>query len=269
MESLYYSPSDEVSFLVKGYEILRASQLPEYVSDKYIPNGYASLVFNFSGQISIISGQKITVPPFHLAFPVLKSFNIEASGMLDSFVVVCHASVLSRVFNINMKSSPESFFIELNPLVFKPIWDELYAIQDPLGKIDIFEKYVLQNILLKPYRQDEIDRIYSNIMKLAYNVRIHDIINSSSLSESTFRRDFTKRVGINAKSLIRIVRVNLLWSKIVKSNAFDFQEMLLDCNYYDQSHFIKDFKMLIGERPRHFFMRNLDHVRLNSGKDYS
>jgi AraC-like DNA-binding protein len=269
MESLFFSPSEEVSSLVKGYEILRANVLPEFVSDKYVPNGYASLVFNFSGQISILSGQIISVPQFFLTFPVLKSFNIEASGMLDSFVVVCHASVFSKVFNINMNSAPESFFIELNPGEFKPLWDKLSAIKNPLDKINVFEKYVLENILIKPYQPDEIDRIYSKIMELACNVRINDIINSSSLSETTFRRDFAKRVGINAKSLIRIVRVNLLWSKIIKSKGIDFQEVLFDCNYYDQSHFIKDFKMLIGERPRHFFSRNLDHVRLSSGKDYA
>jgi AraC-like DNA-binding protein len=269
VESLFYSPSEEVSFLVKGYEILRANALPEFVSDKYIPNGYASLAFNFSGQITILSEPKITVPPFILTFPVLKSFNIEASGMLDSFVVVCHATVLSKVFNINMKSSPESYFIELNPAVFKPLWDNLRAIKNPLDKIKFFEKYVLKNILIKPYQPDEIDRIYSTIMELACNVRINDIINSSSLSESSFRRDFAKRVGLNAKSLIRIVRVNLLWSKIIKSKALDFQEVLFDCNYYDQSHLIKDFKLLIGERPKHFFSRNLEHVRLSSGKDYA
>lgn len=266
MEILFYQPSHSVSSLVERYEILRSGEFLESVSDKHIPNGYASFVFNFSGTVHILSKQKIIAPPFFLTFPVLKSVTIEASGMLDSFVVICKASVLSKLFNINMKPDSNPFFKEPDPKIFGPLWESLQEIHDPRLKIEVFESFILKNILVKTYQPDETDRIYFNIIEFAAKKPINEIITESLFSASTFRRNFIKRVGINAKSLARIVRVNTLWDMIRKNNATDFQNILFDCNYFDQSHFIRDFKMFIGERPNHFFKRNLDLVSFISGK---
>jgi AraC-like DNA-binding protein len=43
--------------------------------------------------------------------------------------------------------------------------------------------------------------------------------------------------------------------------------MVFDGEYFDQSHFIKDFKMITGESPNHFFKRNLELVKVLSGKN--
>lgn len=73
-------------------------------------------------------------------------------------------------------------------------------------------------------------------------------------------------MGLNAKSLARIVRVNYLWSNIINHQAVDFQKMVFEGDYFDQAHLIHDFKQIVGETPSYFFKRNLDNVKIISGK---
>jgi len=38
-----------------------------------------------------------------------------------------------------------------------------------------------------------------------------------------------------------------------KDNQQDFMQSALDCGYYDQSHFIKEFKAFAGKGPTSYF----------------
>jgi AraC-like DNA-binding protein len=239
----------------------------EPVMDKYVPNGYATMVFNFSGQVNVIDQQKLRMPPYFMVVPLMKNLQVEVNPPIDSFIVHCHASVLSRVFSINMQHISNGHIVVLGDSVFGLLYEKMKSFADPQKRITLFEDFLIQKMAFNLYEVDEIDQIYFSIIKYAGKTHIHDIVQSIGISERTFRRVFQKRVGVNAKSLARLVRVNYLWEKITSAKAVDFQDMLFDCNYYDQSHFIKDFKMLTGELPSYFFRRNLDHVRLISGQN--
>ena len=65
---------------------------------------------------------------------------------------------------------------------------------------------------------------------------------------------------------MRIVLLDYLWTKIKDENAIDYQDLVFDGNYSDQSHIIKDFKSNIGETPGYFFNRKLQIAKILSGK---
>jgi AraC-like DNA-binding protein len=67
------------------------------------------------------------------------------------------------------------------------------------------------------------------------------------------------------KKLMRISRVNFIFSNMLNNPSFNAQKMMFDGNYYDQSHFIKDFKELTGETPKQFFKHNSHLCRILSG----
>jgi hypothetical protein len=198
MDLLFFPPSEAVSILVDSYQVLRIADLPEFITDKHVPNGYASFVFNFAGDVYVVDNERIAVPQFFLTYPILKSFNIEASGKLDSFVVICNATVLAKAFNISLKTSAKDFFIKLDPLVFLPLWEKLKSAKEPQARIEIFEMYLLKGDLAIKYQPDEIDSIYFNILKFSGKIRITETTQSYLLSDRTFRRNFLKRAGINA-----------------------------------------------------------------------
>jgi hypothetical protein len=258
-----FKPSTCCDKLVYRYEIIIHNQ-SEHIADKHIPNGYAALVFNFAGDINILENPKL--PKYFLVPPFLRSVCIESHQNIDSFVVLCKASVLSKLFKIKMFPRQAPNVIPLEPVIFGELWEVLNSNPSPERRKEVFEHFLLNNTNIMYYFPDEIDLAYEEIIFNAWKSRICSLIQSLSIRPRTFRSRFIQRVGVNAKTLARIARVNFLFEKIINHHAVDFQEMVFDCYYFDQPHFIKDFKLITGERPNHFFKRNLDLVKIISGK---
>ena len=63
-------------------------------------------------------------------------------------------------------------------------------------------------------------------------------------------RTFNTRVGIPPKTLCRIVRFQRVFKLLEERGAGpSWPQIALECGYYDQSHFIKEFKAFAGKEP--------------------
>ena len=68
-----------------------------------------------------------------------------------------------------------------------------------------------------------------------------------------FERTFSKYVGVNPKKFASIVR----FQNVIQINSKDkrtLSQIAIDNGYYDQSHFIHDFKSITGLTPKAFFI---------------
>jgi AraC-like DNA-binding protein len=72
------------------------------------------------------------------------------------------------------------------------------------------------------------------------------------LSERQFERRFKEHAGFGAKMFSRIIRFQAVTAEypLIKKSL---TELALECGYYDQSHFIHDFKSFSGMKPGDYF----------------
>jgi AraC-like DNA-binding protein len=96
-------------------------------------------------------------------------------------------------------------------------------------------------------------------------VHIDNLVSELNLNSRSFRRNFSRRVGVSAKSLCRIVRANQVLNATKESGVIDFQNIVYSGKYFDQPHFVNDFRKFIGESPGTFFQRDLRLVKFFSG----
>ena len=83
-------------------------------------------------------------------------------------------------------------------------------------------------------------------------IKAQDIAHNVCLGIKQFERIFSKYVGVNPKKSASIVRLQ----NVIQTNGKDKKSMsqvAFDNGYYDQSHFIHDFKSLTGLTPKAFF----------------
>ncbi len=72
------------------------------------------------------------------------------------------------------------------------------------------------------------------------------------LSRRQFERQFREAAGLSPRLFARVVR----FQETVKrfgSRDLSLTQLAYECGYYDQSHFIHDFKAFSGHHPRQFF----------------
>lgn len=261
----YYQPSAACCPLVMQYEQVLAEGENISVVDRHIPSGYASLVFNSSGRAAVHAEILVPLPAHFMVVPLFRAVNIGIYEDLDSFIVTCRASVLSRLLHLNLTQGKQSYYYQLRGDAFQCVAEQFRVHLSAVERMGIIERFFLNNGLVS-YQEDDIDRLYNQIMNGQGSASIAGHVEMFDKSPRYFRQHFMWRVGVNAKTLARIVRVNRLWSMILKDSAVDYQDMVFEGDYFDQAHLIHDFKKIVGETPSFFFKRNLDYVRIISGK---
>jgi AraC-like DNA-binding protein len=81
--------------------------------------------------------------------------------------------------------------------------------------------------------------------------RIDDLVRYIGLSQSALERRFRKVVGISPKKFASLVR--LRHAVRLRANGADLTAVAHGAGYFDQSHFINDFRRATGTAPEAFF----------------
>ena len=83
------------------------------------------------------------------------------------------------------------------------------------------------------------------------NTRIKELIKTLSISRDAFEKRFRQIVGTSPKQFSNITRIRSLIDSAKDHKSLT--ELAYHYGYFDQSHFIKDFKLFTGQVPSHFF----------------
>ena len=81
-------------------------------------------------------------------------------------------------------------------------------------------------------------------------VDLENLARDLGLSDRQFRRRFEAVVGIGPKKFNRLVRFQRVFEREQETDARAWSDVALDCGYYDQAHFNRDFRAFSGMRPR-------------------
>lgn len=129
------------------------------------------------------------------------------------------------------------------------VCEAMYEASNVLEMIRIVEQFLWEKI--KKNRK-------SNIQSLEYALRymqsgriysLKDILEKAYLSERTMQRHFISQLGMPPKQYAQICRFNAVRSRLEEMPQTDWQEAVYAFGYYDQSHFIKEFKKFSGKTP--------------------
>ncbi len=82
---------------------------------------------------------------------------------------------------------------------------------------------------------------------------IDEICRELRVSGRQLRRVFREQVGMSPKYYLRIRRLHKAAEMAFTADTTDFQQIIHECGYYDQSHFAKDIKLFTGKKPKEFF----------------
>jgi AraC-like DNA-binding protein len=112
----------------------------------------------------------------------------------------------------------------------------------------------VEQFLLSQLKDIQTDKLISEAVKLIYqhngNIRIKELNERLFISQSPFEKRFRKVVGTTPKKFASIIRFNSILNGLNESKSLI--EICHENNFFDQAHFIKDFKHFTGDTPEHF-----------------
>lgn len=93
-------------------------------------------------------------------------------------------------------------------------------------------------------------------------VKVRELLEKFKVSKVTLRKHFLNKVGFTPKKVAQIWRMNYLLQMKEEFPDESLTGLCLDAGFYDQAHFIKDFKAQFGVAPRQFFTQNSPLVKM-------
>ncbi|QKS60235.1 AraC family transcriptional regulator [Paenibacillus barcinonensis] len=140
-----------------------------------------------------------------------------------------------------------------------------------LGDILIEEKAKHMDQILSaclPAEDREANLIYDIVQHIEQNrdiLRVDELSTRFNLHTRKLQRLFNQYVGLSPKTVIQLYRLQNAAECIEHGFPCDLGRLSQDLGYHDQSHFIKDFKSIIGSTPEEY-MQWSDAVSANTGR---
>tara|TARA_R110002072_G_scaffold64_13_gene490 strand:- start:26774 stop:27640 length:867 start_codon:yes stop_codon:yes gene_type:complete len=140
--------------------------------------------------------------------------------------------------------------------------DSLLQAANPAAKFDHAQTFLAEHTRT----QDAADAIVADIVLAIIEnstTQLKNIIGDCGYSQKQIIHHFKTRVGLTPKAFQRIVRFNEILPKIMEQQSVSWNKISIECDYFDQSHFIKEFKNFSGYSPRDFLSEQKHHEATN------
>jgi AraC-like DNA-binding protein len=220
------------------------------VKQKIIPDGFVEIIFHFGDNYRINLGGKWQRQAKSLFAGQIKGhFYLENTGATNIIGIKLKPAAVAHLFGTSMKPFTGRV-VELKQAVGSRMKDLEAAIRktvDDDRRLTLIEDFF--SAKCDSYPEDHpVDRALDMIFSKKGMIPVSDICKELSVGDRYVQQLFQKYVGLSPKFLARIVRFSYIF-QLIKENSPDWAGVVYEAGYYDQSHFIKNFKAFTGEDP--------------------
>jgi AraC-like DNA-binding protein len=117
---------------------------------------------------------------------------------------------------------------------------------------EIAENFLRERLPEEDEHVREINQVVDYIIAHQEITRVDDVVSRLNLNKRTLQRLFSQYVGVSPKWVIQRYRLHEVAERLADGTVVDGTRMALDLGYFDQAHFIKDFKAIVGKTPAEY-----------------
>jgi AraC-like DNA-binding protein len=128
----------------------------------------------------------------------------------------------------------------------------ILAEDDDAKKITIAENFLREHLPEEDETITVINQIIDCISTDPTITKVDDVLHRISMSKRTLQRIFKQYVGISPKWVIQRYRLQEAADLLAAGHIENWSALALKLGYFDQAHFIKDFKTIIGKTPAEY-----------------
>jgi AraC-like DNA-binding protein len=137
--------------------------------------------------------------------------------------------------------------------------------QSDASRFNIVERLLLARLRSAPPRSAAVAFALAQFQDPSRLVSVGDVVARTGMSAGRFIAEFRDQVGLAPKTFCRVTRFRQVIGRIAQSTDIDWTETALSCGYYDQAHFIHDFRTFSGISPSGYLRYRTaspNHVRI-------
>lgn len=263
MKYFTIKPSKKLSDYVRFYWVLEgsvSSQQP-YIH-RTLANASPELIFHYKGPFEELTfsnqSERSFLTGLHAQTNKVRRFIVKSDfGIFGVFLQPYAVPPLFGIPSSEIKNELPDL-VSLLGQDGKDLTEEMMTAKNNAERLGIINQFLEQRIT--GFQRPEIVNAVQHIYNSKGSAKIRKLVDESCLSQRQFERSFKEHIGFSPKSFSKIVRFNsIIWNYKKRENS-SLTEIAYDFGYYDQAHFIEDFKQFSGYSPGTYFSGNAKEV---------
>ena len=246
-----FQPSAGLQPFVKSFMIIKSETGAE---SRILPATSLVLALKIKGQVSERRENKVDVLPSAMI-----------SGLRNQARVLDYSEKTAMFLIAFQEGGASAFFAhplhELfgRSLPLEDLWrrSRISELEEKLSEAVNNQERVrtVENFLLPQIKVDHFDQLILNAVQKIKNERgdlkVKELLKFFNTSRDPFEKRFRRIMGTSPKQFSQIIRLRNLINRYSPENTLT--NLASAAGYFDQAHFIKDFKSFTGLAPRQFF----------------
>jgi AraC-like DNA-binding protein len=257
-----YPPSEPLSRYVKLYWTLEECGPTTAIRERVFPDGCMELIFHYGDLFRRHTDTNSIIQPRSFVHgQLIRYMDIESTGRIGIFGVRFFPHGLRAFSNIDANE------LTGNAIGIEDLWgpdglvlqQQILAAPLTVSRIKIIEAFLLG--VLRQHLESAVGYCVSAIVNSSGLKSIQVLSQEVNLSRRHLERSFNGAVGMSPKMFARIVRFQHALNRVEKDHESSLTGIAYSSGFYDQSHFIKDFKEFSGLNPRLYFKADIEFAK--------
>ena len=250
---MQFFPSDILRPYVKSYTVITIDR--DLVDEVFYPSGYVDLVINISegNATTIIDGRSRDLPEVellgHLTLPSRLTVSKGTSVLIARLYPYAGSLFFPNPMNEFTNYATNAYGIFSREVY--DLYSSMMEADDLKNKIAVLDRFLVRKLMMneKKFRKlTVIEQVCKHIFTTGDAFDSMALSKSYGLSERYLQKLFVEMVGISPSAFFSVHRFNKSLAQIL-STGHSLTAIGYDCGYYDQAHFIKEFKRFTGITP--------------------
>lgn len=252
-----YKPHSDLESIVKFYWTLEVPFDPKNQKQKIVPDGCLEMTFNFGDKIKKYTSENdfIIQSNAMVMGQRTKSFDILPIGNVDTFAICFYPVGFANFVKTPLEKLVDKE-VPISELLGQAEADELeqQMIQsiDTQKRIEIIETFFLKMLNEKNTISNIVKSTVEVLFKANGTIPINVLLKDDISKRRQLERHFKKQIGISPKQLGKAIRLQTALNLMLNKKSETLTDIAYENDYFDQNHFIKDFKDLVGVTPKEF-----------------
>jgi AraC-like DNA-binding protein len=250
-------PHKDLQSVVKFYWTLKVPIQSDTQRQLILPDGCIDICFILGDDIKRYTSETefIIQPRNMLLGQITEQFYIEPTGQVNSFSVRFYPYSFANLIDTSLngfanKETPlsELFGIEKANLLSQ----DIIQAKSTKERIKIFENFLLEKLNDKSTIDQIVKSTVDTMLSAKGSLSLNEILKDTASKRRQLERNFAKQIGISPKQLSKAIRLQATLKLLLNQSTESLTDIAYESEYYDQAHFIKDFKEFTGVTPKEF-----------------
>ena len=247
-------PPSTLSSVVRFFWTLEYDgALGKPVKYKLLAEGFPGLIFFFNSQYGAINGQTTE----HKEFSILGKFKMMG--------VYLHPYALSLLFNLPAKEliHQQVTLDTLGGEAFKELQERLFEAPTDEQRISVMISFLHDKLKRATSTHGRFQACVQYVISQGGNVGLDTLSQLAGISSRQLERRFKEEAGFSPKLFSRLVRFQASLRLATANTLSTMTDIGYAAGYFDQSHFIREFKEFSGISPKQYFRLSKQNVADN------